>query len=91
MRKKKNLRPIYRIDYQLKRYLIVETDLSINGNTEWCQRKKNAQPCGHDQNMLQNLWVQLIKFIDQQKVAKQVANSWNNYNVAKSLNPFKRY
>ena len=33
----------------------------------------NAQACGHAQNMMHNLRTQLIKFTDQQKVAKQVA------------------
>ena len=37
----------------------------------------NAQTCGHVQNMLDNLRNQLIQFTDQQKVAEQVANSWN--------------
>ena len=35
----------------------------------------NAQACGHVQNMLHNLRTQLIQFIDQQKIAKQVVNS----------------
>ena len=35
----------------------------------------NAQACGHSQNMLDNLKTQLIQFTDQQKVARQVANS----------------
>ena len=34
----------------------------------------NAQACGHVQNMLGNLRNQLIRFADQQKVAKLVAN-----------------
>ena len=57
-------------------YLIVQTYLSIIGNTEWSQIY-NAQACGHVQNMLDNLRTQLMQYTDQQKVAKQVVNSWN--------------
>ena len=35
----------------------------------------NSQACGHVQNMLDNLGTQLTQFTDQQKIAKQVANS----------------
>ena len=35
----------------------------------------NTQPCGHIQDMLDNLRTQLIQFTDQQKIAKKVANS----------------
>ena len=35
----------------------------------------NAQASEHAQNMLDNLRTQVIQFTDQQKVAKQVANS----------------
>ena len=35
----------------------------------------NDQASRHAQNMMHNLKTQLIKFINQQKVAKQVANS----------------
>ena len=55
-------------------YLIVQTYLSIIGNTEWSQIY-NSQACGHVQNMLDNLRTQLMQYTDQQKVAKQVVNS----------------
>ena len=35
----------------------------------------NTQACVHAENMLYDLITQLIQFTDQQKVAKQVANS----------------
>ena len=37
----------------------------------------NAQDCGHVQNILNNLGIELIQCTDQQKVVKQAANSWN--------------
>ena len=35
----------------------------------------DTQACGYVQNMADNFRAQLIQFTDQQKVAKQVANS----------------
>ena len=35
----------------------------------------DTQTCGYVQNIVDNLTAQLIQFTDQQKVAKQVANS----------------
>ena len=41
----------------------------------------NGQACGHVQNMLDNLRTQLMQITNQQKIARQVANSSNCYYI----------
>ena len=76
---------IYRSDlYNLQNGLTAKKvlnswDWSFHQWQYWmASNKDNAQACEHAQNYVAKVKrVQLIQFTNQQKIAKQLANSWN--------------